>query len=175
MNNKRNTKPRMELIEPSMLEALARALQNGAEKYGVGNYHTIPEEEFFGALLRHYTAMRRGEALDVESGLPHIDHILGNAAILVAKHHHVPRGTFTIGDVAEIIKEEWSDNTNKEEGSTIDSEINSESVTPTPPDVGVNAPYAPPITSGCDCCVHDPRRDGDCGDLPSCQFRQAAE
>ena len=156
MNTERNTKPRMELIEPSMLEALARALQYGAEKYGVGNYHEVPEEEFFGAMLRHYASVRRGEGADQESGLPHTSHMLANAAIIVAKRNSVPRGTLGIAEVANIIKETSPEPFVEPERVTVDPLINILDV-------------ASAIT-GCLNCAHNAANKDDCGDLPSCRF-----
>ena len=156
MNTERNTKPRMELIEPSMLEALAWALQYGAQKYGVGNYHEVPEEEFFGAMLRHYASVRRGEDIDQESGLPHTSHMLANAAIIVAKRNNVPRGTFGIAEVAKIIKETSPEPFVEPKRVTIDSLIN-ESI-------------AASTVSSCPRCAHNAAHKDDCGDLASCQF-----
>lgn len=73
-----------DLVPPTTLEALARAMAVGADKYGRRNYLEVPEwsRRYYSALLRHLEAWRRGETLDVESGLSHLDHVLACACIL---------------------------------------------------------------------------------------------
>lgn len=75
----------MDLITPSMLEGLATGLGLGAKKYGAGNYISVSIEEFFGSILRHYSAIRKGEIIDPDSGIPHHMLLLSNAAIICEK------------------------------------------------------------------------------------------
>jgi hypothetical protein len=69
-------KPRMDLLDPLALEGLAAVLTFGAKKYAAHNWRGgISYSRLFGALLRHTFAILRGEYIDSESGLPHVDHI----------------------------------------------------------------------------------------------------
>jgi len=69
-------KNRVELIDAVALEGLARVLTFGANKYAAHNWRGgISYSRLLGALLRHTFAILRGEDVDPESGLPHIDHV----------------------------------------------------------------------------------------------------
>jgi len=69
-------KPRTDLLDPSALEGLARVLAFGANKYAAHNWRGgITYSRLIGALLRHTFAILRGEDVDSESGLPHVDHL----------------------------------------------------------------------------------------------------
>lgn len=69
-------KPRMDLIDPDAIEGLAKVLTFGATKYEAHNWRKgIPNSRLIAALLRHTMAILRGEYIDPESGLPHIDHV----------------------------------------------------------------------------------------------------
>lgn len=76
-------KIRMDLLPVEALQALGRVLSMGASKYGDRNWEEgIKYGRVYGALLRHLFAWWRGENLDPESGLNHLDHVLANAAFL---------------------------------------------------------------------------------------------
>jgi Domain of unknown function (DUF5664) len=69
-------KPRTDLLDPIALEGLAKVLTFGASKYGAHNWRGgFNSSRLIAALLRHAFALMRGEDLDPESGLPHIDHL----------------------------------------------------------------------------------------------------
>lgn len=69
-------KPRMDLLDAEALEGLAAVLSFGAEKYAPNNWRKgMQYSRLSGALLRHLFAIQRGEDIDPESGLPHIDHV----------------------------------------------------------------------------------------------------
>lgn len=69
-------KPRMDLLDPIALEGLAAVLTFGAKKYAAHNWRGgLTYSRLFAALLRHTFAILRGERIDPESGLPHVDHI----------------------------------------------------------------------------------------------------
>jgi hypothetical protein len=66
----------MDLLDPLALDGLARVLQFGAKKYAAHNWRGgISYSRLIAALLRHTFAILRGERIDPESGLPHIDHV----------------------------------------------------------------------------------------------------
>jgi hypothetical protein len=69
-------KTRMDLIDPLAIEGLAKVLTFGAEKYAAHNWRKgIANSRLIAAMLRHMFAIMRGEDIDPESGLPHIDHV----------------------------------------------------------------------------------------------------
>lgn len=69
-------KPRLDLIDPDAIEGLARVLGFGAEKYAPDGWRRgMQWSRVIAALLRHTFAIMRGEDIDSESGLPHVDHL----------------------------------------------------------------------------------------------------
>jgi hypothetical protein len=69
-------KPRTDLLDPLALEGLSKVLAFGAKKYAANNWRGgISYTRLLGAALRHTFAILRGEDLDPESGLPHVDHL----------------------------------------------------------------------------------------------------
>ena len=77
-------KLRYSLIPPETTTALAEVLTFGAAKYAPNNWQLVEngQERYLDALYRHLEAYRSGEYLDPESGLPHLNHVLCNAAFL---------------------------------------------------------------------------------------------
>ena len=71
-----NDKPRMDLLDFDALEGLAKVLTFGAKKYDEHNWRNgISYSRLTAAMLRHLAALQKGEDIDAESGLPHIDHL----------------------------------------------------------------------------------------------------
>lgn len=71
-----NNKPRMDLLDWTALEGVARVLTFGAQKYEANNWRKgLEYSRVMGAMLRHLAAIQRGEDIDPESGEPHIDHL----------------------------------------------------------------------------------------------------
>ena len=69
-------------------DAFIRVAEFGVKKYGTWNWSLgIPRVQVLGSLLRHAFAYLRGEDCDKETGLPHTDHIIWNAAVLVHSVH----------------------------------------------------------------------------------------
>lgn len=69
-------KPRFDLLDPDALEGVAKVLTFGAKKYAAHNWRNgIAYSRVTAALMRHMAAIQRGEDIDPESGLPHIDHL----------------------------------------------------------------------------------------------------
>lgn len=66
----------LNLIDPDAIEGLAAVLQFGAKKYAAHNWRQgFKYSRLLAAMLRHIFAIMRGQYLDPESGLPHIDHV----------------------------------------------------------------------------------------------------
>lgn len=75
------------------IEGTLRVLMYGAKKYAPGNYlkgqpWTVP----FNSLMRHMAAWQRGELLDPESNLPHLDHAMCNLMFLSIYRDVYPEG-----------------------------------------------------------------------------------
>lgn len=76
-------KPRTDLLPTDVLEGVAQVLTVGAKKYADRNWEKgMKWSRPYGALLRHLWAFWRGEELDPETGLPHIDQVVTNAMFL---------------------------------------------------------------------------------------------
>lgn len=66
----------VDLLDPLALEGLTAVLEFGARKYAPNNWRQgFKYSRLIAALLRHTFALMKGERIDPESGLPHIDHI----------------------------------------------------------------------------------------------------
>lgn len=96
-------KVRMDLVPLDVMENVAKILTMGADKYGENNWQELPNfwSRYKAALLRHLAAIDKGELIDPESGLPHIDHVLCNAMFLSWGHHHGKAIKTNVRDVEE--------------------------------------------------------------------------
>lgn len=91
MSRKNSGKPRLSwLLKFRHASAgVADVMTMGENKYpdspeGWKNY---PQRETADSLIRHLSALLNGEEIDLESGLPHVDHVSCNAMILADKWH----------------------------------------------------------------------------------------
>jgi len=76
-------KPDLSLVDVSLVNAAARALMFGAEKYGRDNYKNgLDINRVYASLFRHLFARMSGEINDPESGLDHLDHASANMQFL---------------------------------------------------------------------------------------------
>ncbi len=75
-------KDRYDLVPPIAYRAIASVMTHGAETYGENNWQGVAISRYYAALMRHLMAWREGEALD-KSGMPHLWHVLTNAAFMV--------------------------------------------------------------------------------------------
>lgn len=75
----------MHLVEPVLIEQVAKVLAIGAKKYGEDNWKSGTEnkERIYAAAMRHLLAWRRGEKQDPESGLSHAAHVACNMMFLL--------------------------------------------------------------------------------------------
>lgn len=78
-------KPQLQLVPPCFEEAVANALQQGAEKYGAWNWRSnqVPLMTYLGAIRRHLNAFLDGEDDAPDSGISHLGHIGASCAILL--------------------------------------------------------------------------------------------
>ena len=85
------TELRYDLIPPEVLQALAEVYTYGEKKYGADNWKKATwgvgpsakdTDRFYGALMRHMEAHRKGELYDSESGLLHVSHALTNISFI---------------------------------------------------------------------------------------------
>jgi hypothetical protein len=74
----------LHLVPPDAIKAMAKVLDFGATRYSERNWekganYSVP----YASLMRHLLAFWEGEDNDPESNLPHLYHVLMNAAMLV--------------------------------------------------------------------------------------------
>lgn len=73
----------MVLDADQAIKGAADVLAFGAEKYSRGNWlGGLSHVEIVDSLMRHLMAYNKGEDIDPESGLRHVDHITCNALFL---------------------------------------------------------------------------------------------
>lgn len=72
------------LIPFTALIAFARAMMEGARKYGAFNWRRQPVQAmtYVHAAMRHLAAYTEREAIDPESGVPHLGHAMACCGIL---------------------------------------------------------------------------------------------
>lgn len=80
-----SAKARTDLLPPDALLAVASVLGHGVAKHGARGWEEgRPSLVDYGAALRHLFKWWRGEALDPESGHPHLAHAAARILILLA-------------------------------------------------------------------------------------------
>lgn len=82
-------KPRWDLLPMGCVEGTVKVLTFGAKKYEDNGWKRLMETEegeqrVRASLLRHYLALDEEgiDAIDAESGLPHVDHLACNVMFL---------------------------------------------------------------------------------------------
>lgn len=78
-------KPRISLVPPAVITAIARIREYGVEKYkDPDNWRKVEIGRYHDAFLRHVVAcMGDMNAVDEESGLPHLHHAACNLAFMI--------------------------------------------------------------------------------------------
>ena len=73
------------LVPPELEEAVCRVMSFGAKKYMRDGWRSVPDAgcRYFAALERHLKAYKRGEDIDPDSGLHHLEHAACNLAFLL--------------------------------------------------------------------------------------------
>ena len=81
-------KPRPSLVPVEGIEAIMQTRMYGLQKYGAAeDWRKVPREKWLDALLRHVLRIWDNPlALDYESGLPDLWHVITNAAFLCAAY-----------------------------------------------------------------------------------------
>lgn len=84
-NDRKDGKVRMELLPWAELYEIARVYTAGAEKYGPNLWQRLHDgyERYKGAMLRHLTAVERGETVDEETGCLHAAQVAWNAIAML--------------------------------------------------------------------------------------------
>lgn len=76
-------KLRLSLVPAEAIEAIGAVMTHGAEKYGKDSYKQVDPERYRDALMRHICKwLKDPHGKDEDSGLPHLWHIITNAAFL---------------------------------------------------------------------------------------------
>lgn len=86
-DRKNENKLRWSLVDFESLKPMVEVLEFGAKKYDDHNWKKgLKTTEICESLIRHLTAYMNGEDNDLESGLPHVGHIMCNAMFLSHMH-----------------------------------------------------------------------------------------
>ena len=76
-------KLRLSLVPAEAIEAIGAVMTHGAEKYGEASYKQVDPKRYRDALMRHICKWLKDPCgVDDDSGLPHLWHIITNAAFL---------------------------------------------------------------------------------------------
>lgn len=76
-------KLRLSLVPAEAIKAIGAVMTHGAEKYGKDTYKQVEPERYRDALMRHVCKwLKDPHGKDEDSGLPHLWHIITNAAFL---------------------------------------------------------------------------------------------
>jgi hypothetical protein len=77
-------KPDYSLMPAASMDEMVKVLSMGAKKYDRENWRKLEngEDRYFAAAMRHLWAIRMGEEIDSESGLPHAAHAAVNCVLL---------------------------------------------------------------------------------------------
>lgn len=69
-------KRRFDLVPWASFGTVVDVLDFGVRKYRIDNWQQVPDSRrrYFSACMRHLTAWYEGEAVDADSGLPHLAH-----------------------------------------------------------------------------------------------------
>lgn len=84
-NDRKDNKPRWELLPIETLEEVVKVYTFGAEKYAENSWQNLEngKERYYAALMRHLVAWRKGETKDEESLLHPLSHVIWNAIALL--------------------------------------------------------------------------------------------
>lgn len=83
-------KPQLHMLPPAGSEAMARALECGAVKYGPRNWvlQKVCLTTYISAMKRHIDQLMDGQDLDCESGVHHLGHVMAGCGIVLDALRH---------------------------------------------------------------------------------------
>lgn len=90
-------KPRLDLVPPSLIEAVGIVRTYGVKKYKTDDgWQNVEPNRYIAALMRHLCKfLRNPHGKDKESGLPHLWHMACNIAFLIELYGGVKNETNT--------------------------------------------------------------------------------
>ena len=103
-------KVRLDLVEPSIIEAIGKVRTYGVKKYGdEQSWRKVEKPRYIAAAMRHFEAYRKGESNDAESGMPHLWHCACNLMFLIElDKEHQAKQTFSDGfELDNEVKCKW--------------------------------------------------------------------
>jgi len=68
-------KLRWDLLPIISVEKIVEIITHGAKKYAPENWKKVDVMRFFAAAMRHFTAWKKGEEFDKDSGFTHLAHV----------------------------------------------------------------------------------------------------
>ena len=76
-------KPRLALIPPESISAIGEVMTYGVAKYYEDSWREVEPKRYRDAMMRHLVSyLENPYGVDEESGLPHLWHLITNAAFL---------------------------------------------------------------------------------------------
>jgi len=98
-------KPRYDLVPARAEEGVAKAFTYGARKYEDHNWLKSEHPEmYYSAARRHLAEIRKGEWVDQESGLPHVDHAI--VSLIMFRELSERKGIYLSREPVQIQNEE---------------------------------------------------------------------
>lgn len=100
-------KLRLSLVPAEAIEAIGAVMTHGAEKYGKDTYKQVEPERYRDALMRHVCKwLKDPHGKDEDSGMPHLWHIITNAAFLCELDKPTEAGTLdsAVQDMCTALK-----------------------------------------------------------------------
>lgn len=99
-------KLRLSLVPAEAIEAIGAVMTHGAEKYGKDSYKQVEPERYRDALMRHVCKwLKDPHGKDEDSGMPHLWHIITNAAFLCELDtFYVARSNTNVTEEEEIFR-----------------------------------------------------------------------
>lgn len=88
-------KLRYDLLDFTFVDDVVKVLTDGGIRYGDFNWRDLDEERVAAALLRHISAIRRGELVAQDTGSTHIAHAASNLMFLHHFHKEKARASAT--------------------------------------------------------------------------------
>ena len=104
-------KTRLDLVEPSLIEAVGRVRTYGVSKYKAErSWRNVEPSRYIAAAMRHFEAYRKGEKDDPESGMPHLWHCACNIMFLIEMEDEKKMNELDLNTFGEIIDKFLKDN-----------------------------------------------------------------